>query len=817
MNYLKKFGAVALAAVMAVTFAPVASLTAFASGDGSAVDKAIPIEGVDELDSKIYDVETATASGVVVVGEKKSATLVLVGSDSATFNGTVELKTGASLKIVNKSATKNKVTDKVTGTVNTFTSITLGQGATLTLDSSLGGTADSDDSFVDEISKASVATGATIKMAGGDLKELTATGKGSLSVSGGHVDVTDLTASGNVVANVTGGVFKGALNVLKNKDKNKTKIFGTAPAVTERKPISKSYDKVYVGSDYVASVANNASNSTIYVVNGAVKIDKLSKGNVATVSPYQFYGDATLTATPADKTSLAGITTKFSYKWENGVTGTGTYTTSTYVSGAEKIANYLNAENSAFAQVNQADDLPTTLVDDIVGITSGATKLPEVNYDRAIALTVSSDDNISHTIKNLPEDIYSDPWATGDTLRGITYFTADPSAYATSASAIAVIDGTKYVVGSETEGTSLQEAAASATKTVEFKRLSGYDDTNKNTTGFNKFTIYNPEVKITASADEVDVLTATTEDVYNGSTRDSVYVEAFGSKYKTGSKLHTFAGFTTKNTTNAKRTIYASQIAKGTTVDTDDQAFDVTASRADGIEYYSVIVGSANTTYTFGSAADAKAQLSKDLSGYTENGIHVDAIKNAATIFVSAGIKGTFSPVQPKVVMDGELSEDVKANADGTNTWVINEGYTSDAIPAYRMYRKSGEHVYTISAEEVKMLEAAGWINEGRAFYVNPVVTKKGTPVYRVYNKNNGGMHFYTANAAEKDMLLANGWTEGAVVFYGADKATGIPVYRTYNTGSNNGEHNYTTNIKESDMNVKAGWRAEGVAFYVFK
>ena len=133
------------------------------------------------------------------------------------------------------------------------------------------------------------------------------------------------------------------------------------------------------------------------------------------------------------------------------------------------------------------------------------------------------------------------------------------------------------------------------------------------------------------------------------------------------------------------------------------------------------------------------------------------------------------------------------------------------------MYRKTGEHVYTISAEEVAMLEKAGWINEGVAFKVNPVVSKKGTPVYRVYNKNNGGMHFYTASAAEKDMLLANGWIEGATVFYGADKATGIPVYRTYNTGSNNGEHNYTTNIAESDMNVKAGWRAEGVAFYVFK
>ena len=107
--------------------------------------------------------------------------------------------------------------------------------------------------------------------------------------------------------------------------------------------------------------------------------------------------------------------------------------------------------------------------------------------------------------------------------------------------------------------------------------------------------------------------------------------------------------------------------------------------------------------------------------------------------------------------------------------------------------------------------------HEGVAFTVNSVASKTGTPIYRLYNRNGGGMHFYTASAAERDMLLANGWTEGKEVFYGATKTTGIPVYRTYNTGSNNGEHNYTTNIAEADMNVKAGWRAEGVAFYVFK
>ena len=37
MNYLKKFGAVALAAVMAVTFAPVASLNVFAAKGGRIV------------------------------------------------------------------------------------------------------------------------------------------------------------------------------------------------------------------------------------------------------------------------------------------------------------------------------------------------------------------------------------------------------------------------------------------------------------------------------------------------------------------------------------------------------------------------------------------------------------------------------------------------------------------------------------------------------------------------------------------------------------------------------------------------------------
>ena len=830
-TFLKKAGAVALAAVMAVTFAPVASLNVFAAGNssGDSLKNAKPIDeaGVNgELGAVSYYEAVANTTGAITVKEKKSVTLDVAGK--ADYQpSSITLETGASLTIVDsKGTTANDGTYSLAGTV-TFDSIVVGNKATLTLAESLGGKAGSDATAYEVTS---LENNGTVKMNGGRLAGITANTGSAITIAGGHIKntVTDLTSGNKNKAAVTGGYFE-KIGTLKNTDGSK--IFTGAVASLEDygKSTAGFYGNVAVGSAYIDKLNFGDANPTLYALSGNVTKKDLGAGKNAVTSTRPFYGDVTLKATAAKDTSLAEVKTAYSYKWvaKDNVTGTGTYTHEAFYAGADNATTQLKSLPA-----------PLTLLDvnTIENKTGRNLKTdanggrPTVNYDRAITVTVNDHDNDALALESLTGDVFEsyDNNKTNDginagtpdgvTVRGITYFTADPSAYTTTESAIVVVDSTKYVIGDDapaaTAGDEIEVAARAATKTIDFKRLGGYDDTNKDSKCLEAFAIYDPSVKVTAPAD-THVASATTKNVVNGNAQYYVFYNVAGAAAL--DNQYKFGGITSPNTDNSERSIYVSQVAKDSLLKTVEQAGDVTASAADGIEYYSRMGGSAKIGFTFGSAADAKAQLSKELSGYTENGITVDPITDKETIYITKGIKGTFKGVKPAVVLDGEVSEDVKVNADGTKDWTINEGYTSDAVPAYRMYRKSGEHVYTISAEEVKMLETAGWINEGTAFYVNPVVSKKGTPVYRVYNKNNGGMHFYTASAAEKDMLLANGWTEGAVVFYGADKATGIPVYRTYNTGSNNGEHNYTTNIAESDMNVKAGWRAEGVAFYVFK
>ena len=142
------------------------------------------------------------------------------------------------------------------------------------------------------------------------------------------------------------------------------------------------------------------------------------------------------------------------------------------------------------------------------------------------------------------------------------------------------------------------------------------------------------------------------------------------------------------------------------------------------------------------------------------------------------------------------------------------------AVVAYRLYDGNrGEHIYTYNAKERDMLVAAGWKEETSDIKVLPVDAKTGVTVYRVYNPNNGGAHVFTTNPAEVKMLLDAGWEEGVAVFKtpAAGTANTLPVYRVYNTGSKNGEHQFTTSAAEKDNLVNHGWKLEGTPWYSFK
>ena len=146
---------------------------------------------------------------------------------------------------------------------------------------------------------------------------------------------------------------------------------------------------------------------------------------------------------------------------------------------------------------------------------------------------------------------------------------------------------------------------------------------------------------------------------------------------------------------------------------------------------------------------------------------------------------------------------------------VISEGY------AYRMYDPNrGEHFYTKNYKEVSMLEKLGWVHEEDSdFVVVNAASEDATPVYRLYNPNDGGMHFYTESASEAKKLKSVGWNyEGISHYvYKAQSDIGIPQYRLYNPNSSNGEHNWTTDVDEWNMLKNLGWRDEGICWRIVK
>ena len=120
----------------------------------------------------------------------------------------------------------------------------------------------------------------------------------------------------------------------------------------------------------------------------------------------------------------------------------------------------------------------------------------------------------------------------------------------------------------------------------------------------------------------------------------------------------------------------------------------------------------------------------------------------------------------------------------------------------------TGEHFYTSTPEEQRVLKAAGWRDEGVGWYA-PL---SGEPVYRLYNPNSGD-HHYTMSKNEKDTLSAIGWNYEGIGWYSNVYKT-VPLYRQYNPNASVGSHNYTTSQNESYRLVYSGWRYEGIAWY---
>lgn len=147
-----------------------------------------------------------------------------------------------------------------------------------------------------------------------------------------------------------------------------------------------------------------------------------------------------------------------------------------------------------------------------------------------------------------------------------------------------------------------------------------------------------------------------------------------------------------------------------------------------------------------------------------------------------------------------------------------------ESVPVYGLYNpNSGEHLFTISVDEVRDLFSAGW-RDGNVKWKAP---KEGALVYRLYNPNvfasDGtplGDHHYTSNYDEVENLLAVGWLYDGPAFYSSINTASdiIPIYGLYNPNAYamgmSGAHHFTMNEDEKTYLLSLGWKEGDPKFY---
>lgn len=438
---IKKLSAAALAAVMAVSFAPAASLNVFAN---PANKDAVGNETID-----------ATGS------------YTLVSSTAVTVNSTA------------------------TGTVNIDLN---GQNVTVTIASgNKANVALYDTDGIRDTTKA------------GDVRYAT------LTVSG-ESNTPSLSISGNVntkAVNPTG--LKGTDNV----------------AATGTQPVALIGGVYYVGNKAI-NTATDGQN--ISAVNGAVVIDELDDGKSATiVSGANHDTSIKVTATPS-KVSLTDIKTTYTYyTGTSSRTGSGSYTADAWYAG-----------DSAKAVV-EGLMVPTT---GSIIPASGEKVYSIPSYARAITVSMNGDSWTGTISKTGDIDSQQTDAATErNHVFGLTYFTADPSAYTTGT--VAAIDSNKYVLGTNKLKAVTKESAKTSVKVIRGNAYTSADG-NKNST--DTFTV-NSGVTVSGPADETVVENIAT-DVQGNTTTVTKAVQVFGT-----AKAADATDFTKPSGTVSKRNV----------------------------------------------------------------------------------------------------------------------------------------------------------------------------------------------------------------------------------------------------------------------
>lgn len=218
---------------------------------------------------------------------------------------------------------------------------------------------------------------------------------------------------------------------------------------------------------------------------------------------------------------------------------------------------------------------------------------------------------------------------------------------------------------------------------------------------------------------------------------------------------------------------------------------------------------------------DVQAAFDEAFEGFA--GSNVEPMALLGTQVVSGIRYAILCDVTPMILDPVSSVQVVTIYSDATGdssiegfSFIDPKDFSRKGEPVYRLYNpNSGEHFYTASADERDGLAEAGWTYEYGCEFTAPLAgTDDALPVYRFYNPN-GNDHHFTMDEDEAAAIKAAGWSDEGVAFYAYvnNLDNGAPVYRRYNP--NSGHHFFTTNLAEAIACENYGWTDEGIAWNV--
>ena len=183
---------------------------------------------------------------------------------------------------------------------------------------------------------------------------------------------------------------------------------------------------------------------------------------------------------------------------------------------------------------------------------------------------------------------------------------------------------------------------------------------------------------------------------------------------------------------------------------------------------------------------------------------------NLPAIIVEHAFIDNWSDYSKFLSSDSKLAALGHADAQGIANYF---GLTMAEGTVYRLYNpNSGEHHYTMDANEYITLGGLGWQQEG-AGWLAPDKFESSTVVYRLYNPSSGD-HHYTMDENEYKTLGRIGWKQEGEGWRSADPSSGVKVYRLFNPNVAIGTHHYTMDENEYRTLGGLGWKQEGIAWY---